>query len=48
MSGFSNYTLHCTKCRKVLSHDEISYCRHWLDGTLLCFSHQPFNEKKSI
>ena len=45
MSGFSNYTLHCVECRKVLSSDEISYCRRWLDGKLLCFNHQPFNKK---
>lgn len=46
MSGFSNYILHCTECGRALSHDEISYYRRWLDGKLLCFSHQPFNKKK--
>ena len=45
MPKFSNYQLHCIKCHKVLSGDEISYCRRWLDGKLLCFNHQPSNKK---
>jgi hypothetical protein len=45
MLNFSNYTLHCIICHKQLSGDEISYCRRWLNGKLLCYKHQPSNKK---
>jgi NAD-dependent SIR2 family protein deacetylase len=33
-------TLHCIKCKKQLTDNEISYCRTQLGGHVLCYACQ--------
>jgi len=33
-------TLHCIKCKRELTANEINYCRNKLNGRLICYSCQ--------